>query len=70
MRSFYLAIELRGAGFDVNMPNTLVFDMPMEQGREFMSSISTYLLNTERECIDDMIDKVNGIFLGMSWVNF
>ena len=69
MRSLYLAIELRGAGLDVNMPNTLVFDMPVEQSLKFMSSIGTYLLNTEPECVDDMIDKVIGIFLGMSRVN-
>ena len=69
MRSFYLPVELRGAGFDINMPNTLVFDMPVEQGLEFMSPIRSYLLNTERKLVDDMIDKMNGIFLGMSWIN-
>ena len=66
MRSFYLAVELRGARFDVNMSDTLVFDMPVEQSLEFMSSIRSYLLNTKRERLDDMIGKVNGIFLGMS----
>lgn len=69
MRSFYFAVELRGAGFDINMPNTLVFDMPVEQGLVFMSSIGSYLLNAERELVGNMIDKMNGILLSMSWVN-
>ena len=31
MRSFYFAVELRRARFDIAMPNALVFDMPVEQ---------------------------------------
>ena len=65
MWSFCFAIELRGAGLDINMPNPLVFDMPVEQSLKFMSSIGMYLLDTERERVDDMIDKMNCIFLGV-----
>jgi hypothetical protein len=44
--------------------------MRIEQGLELMSSICSYLLNTQWKRIDDMIDKMNGILLVMSWVNF
>ncbi len=52
------------------MLNTLVFDMPVEQGLEFMSPISSDSMNSKRKFLDDMIDESNGIFLRMTGVYF
>ena len=57
MRSFYFAVELRRARFDIAMPNALVFDMPLEQSLEFMTTIRSDLLYTEWKLVDDIIDK-------------
>ena len=62
MRSFYFAVELRRARFDRDMPNALVFDMPVEQSLEFMTTICSDLLYTEWKLVDDIIDKMNRIF--------
>jgi hypothetical protein len=34
MRSFDLPVEARGAGFDVDVPDALVEDVPVERGTE------------------------------------
>lgn len=69
MRSFYFAVELRRARFDRDMPNALVFDMPVEQSLEFMTTIRSDLLYTEWKLVDDIIDKMNCIFLGVACIN-
>jgi hypothetical protein len=69
MRSFYFAVELRRARFDIAMPNALVFDMPVQQSLEFMTTIRSDLLYTEWELVDEIIDKMNRIFLGVACIN-
>ena len=64
MRSFYFAVELRRARFGMEVPNALAGDMPVEQSLEFMTTICSDLLYTEWKLVDDIIDKMNHIFLG------
>ncbi len=62
MRSFYFAVELRRARFDIAMPNALVFDMPVEQSLHFITPIRSDLLDTKGKLVDNVIDEINGIF--------
>ena len=51
------------------MPDTEIFDMPMELSLELMTVIGADLADTERELIDDVIDKVDRVGLCMLLVD-
>ena len=51
------------------MPDTEIFDMPMELSLELMTVIGADLADTERELIDDVIDEVDRVSLGMLLVD-
>ena len=61
--SLYLAIELGCSCLDVDVTDAKVFNVPMELGLELMPPICPYLLNPERELLNDMIDEVNRTLL-------
>jgi hypothetical protein len=63
--SLDLAIELRRSRFNVHMSNTLVFDVPVEQCLELMTSIGSNRVDAERELLYHVIDKINSVFLCM-----
>ena len=63
MRSLNLAVKLRCSRFDIDVPNTQVFHMPMELRLELVTAIGSDLLDAKREFADHMTDKVNCIFL-------
>ena len=69
VRSFDFAIELRGAPFDVGVPDPEIFDMPMEFGLELMTIIRAHLANAEWKLFDDMINEVDGVCLSMLFVD-
>ena len=69
MRSFNLAIETRGSWFNVMMPDAFIFNMPMELSLELMTVIGSYGLNSDREFIDHIIYKINGVLLSVFFVN-
>lgn len=69
VRPFDFAIELRRSGFDVNMLDAKILDMPMELGLKLMPSIRPDLLYPERKFLDDMVYKVDGTGLRMSFIN-
>ena len=58
-------IELGGAAFDICMADTEVFDMPMELGLELMAIIGFDFSYPELELVDNVIDKVLSVRLGM-----
>lgn len=70
MRAFDLAIESWGAGFDVDMLHTQVLHMPVELGLEFMAVIGPDHFDPERKLIDNIIDKVDRVLLGMAGIDF
>ena len=69
VRSFDFAIELRGAPFNVGVPDPEIFDMPMEFGLELMTIIRAHLANAEWKLFDDMINEVDGVCLSMLFVD-
>lgn len=60
---------LRRASFDVGMPDTRVFDMPMELGLELVAIICAHLSNAERKLFDDVINKIDCVCLYMFLVD-
>ena len=70
MGSFHLAIQLRRARLDVDMTNALVLDMPVEFCLEFMPSVCSDFPNSEGKFFDDVIDKITGVFLVVTRIDF
>ena len=56
----HFAVELRTARLEINMSDSLVLDMPVELGLELMTIVGPYLLDSEGEFFDDVINKVDG----------
>ena len=63
-------IQLWCAAFDICMPNTKIFDMPMEFGLEFMAIVRSDFTNAKREFLDDVVDEVDGVGFGVLFVDF
>ena len=55
-----------GTRFDIGMPDALVLDVPVELGLELMAVVGSDLFDPEWECSDHVVDKVDGIGLGVS----
>ena len=62
-------IELRGAPFNVGVPDPEIFDMPMEFGLELMTIVRAHFANAEWKLFDDMINEVDGVCLSMLFVD-
>ena len=58
------------ARLNVNMANPPVFHMPVELGLKFMAVVGTDGVNAERKLIDHIVDEIDGVFLGMTSVDF
>lgn len=43
--------------------------MPVELGLKFMAVVGTNGVNAERKLIDQIVDKIDGVFLGMTSVD-
>jgi hypothetical protein len=50
----------------MDVMDAAVAAMPMEERSEFMTVISSYGIDPEREFFDNVIDKADCIFLGMA----
>ena len=68
MRAFHLAVKVRRPGFNIDMVNASVMAMPVKERQEFMAVIGSYGIDPEWELVDHMINKIDGIFLGMALV--
>jgi hypothetical protein len=69
VRAFDLAVELRGSGLDIGVPDTAVLDVPMELGLELMATIGADALDAEGELLADVFDEVDGIGLVVAAVD-
>jgi hypothetical protein len=67
--SFYFSVEFGRAAFDKCAADTAVFDMPVELGLELMTIIGSDFSYPEWELVDDVIDKVLSVSLGMLLVD-
>ena len=68
--SFHLAIELRGPRFDVDVPDSLVGDVPVEPRLELVPSIGSDRVNPKWELLDHAIDEINRVLLIVTIVDF
>jgi hypothetical protein len=57
--AFDLAVEVRGAGPDVDVPDLLVFQMPVELGLELRAVVGLHRQDAERQPAADVVDKPN-----------
>lgn len=69
MRSFYFAVELWRAALDVGIADAKILDVPVELGLELMAVVRSDFFDAERKLFDDVIDKVDRVDLGMSFIN-
>jgi hypothetical protein len=67
MGSLDFPIELWSSGFDVDMPYSLVLDMPVKLRLELMSSVSSNGMNTKGKFFDHVIDEFDGMCLIMTF---
>jgi len=63
MRSLDLAVVLRGPGLDIAMPYAFVFNVPMELGLPFVTTIGPERLYSKRKLLDDVVGKVYCVLL-------
>ena len=70
MGSLHLAVELRCPWLDVDVPNSLVGEMPMELGLELVSAIGPDRMNPEGEFLDYVVEEADRILLRMPLVDF
>jgi hypothetical protein len=70
VRTLYLAIKARRPRFDIDVMDSAVVTMPMEERLELMAVISPYGIDPEWELVNYVIDKTNGVFLCMATVYF
>ena len=60
-----LTLELRWAWLDEGVPDALIFDMPVELGLELMTIVGADLPDPEGELLEDKVDVVDGVRLGV-----
>jgi len=70
VRSLNLSIELRASRLDVYMPNSHVLDVPVKLGLPLVAAVGPERLDAEGELLDNVVDKVDGVFLGVAFVYF
>jgi hypothetical protein len=69
VRPFHFTIHLWGSGFDVDMPDPSVLDMPMELRLELMTPVCTNCMDAKRELLDGIVDEFNRAFLVVSTID-
>ncbi len=69
MRSFDLSVELRRSRFDVDVFHARVGDVPVEERLELVAAIGSDRLDSKRELLHDVIDKVDGVRLRVTLVD-
>src|SRR5215470_1049531 len=69
MRALDLAVELRRAGLDVHVPDTLVGEMPVEEGLELLPAIRAHRVDAKRELLDDVVEERDRVLLRVARVD-
>jgi len=60
---FDLSVKSGGSGFDIGVPHSKIFDMPVELSLEFVPVDSADRMNPEGELLHNIIDEVDGAAL-------
>jgi len=60
-----LAIQLWGLWFDVHMPHSLIFDMPVKRSLKLMSSIGPNGADPERKLFNHVVHELDRTILVM-----
>ena len=61
--SLHFAVQSRCPGFDLDMVNAFVEQVPMERGAEFGSVVGLHALDSERQLRQNVVDELDGGFL-------
>jgi len=69
VRAFDLPVELRRPGLDVDVPDALVSQVPVEQRLELMPAVRAHRVNPERELPRDAVDEVDRVLLRVAPVD-
>jgi len=56
--------------FNVDMPYTLILDMPVKLGLKLMAPVSSDRMYTEGKLVDYIINKLNGVVLIVTRIDF
>ena len=56
--------------FDVHMPNAIVLDIPVKLRLSLVTPISSDRMDPEGELLDDVVNKVGGVCLSVSSIDF
>lgn len=62
---FDFAVQLRGLGFDVDMPHALVFNMPVKTSLKLMASIRSDRADPEGKLIHHVVYELDRTILVM-----
>jgi hypothetical protein len=63
--AFYLAVQLWRLGFDVYMPHSQIFNMPVKASLKLMAPIRSDRADPERKLFDDVIYELDRTSLVM-----
>ena len=69
LESLNLAIKLWSTWSDIQVSIPRIFDMPVELSLKLMTTIGTNRVESKRVFLDDIIDEIDSIYLGMSPVD-
>jgi hypothetical protein len=69
VRTLDFTVELWGSGLDVNVPDTFVFDVPVELCLPLVATIRTDGVDAKRELIDDVVDEIDRALLIVSLID-
>ena len=64
-----LAVLLRRARFDVDVPHPQVSHVPVEQGLELVAAVGSDRADPERELLHHVVDEVDGVCLRVAAVD-
>ena len=70
MGSFDFAVQLRRSALYVSVPDTEVFDVPMELALELVTVVSPNFSNAEWKFFYDVVDEVDGVCLRVFLIDF
>ena len=69
MRSLDLTVQLGRPRLDIDVPDALVLDVPVELSLPLVTAIGADGVDAKWELLDDVVDEVDGAFLVVALVN-
>jgi hypothetical protein len=69
VRALDLPVELRRARLDVDVPDALVGQVPVEEDLEPVAAVRAHRVDAEGELPDDMVDERDGVLLRVAAID-